>query len=124
MRLTFVFSCILATHCYIISSLPTISPVPLKNLETARIVVDLMEDFECPGDGTYTQQESGCVKFFVCHDGKVLLMKLIVTNLINLNIICPLYSSGGSSTATPGSYLTPSWVTVTGMTRWMTTATL
>ena len=84
MRLTFVFSCILATHCYIISSLPTISPVPLKNIETARIVLDLMEDFECPGDGTFPHQESGCAEFFVCLDGKVLLMKLILTNLIRL----------------------------------------
>ena len=81
MRLTFVFSCALTTHCYIISSLPTISPVPLKTLETARIALDpMMEDLDCPGDGTFAHQESGCAEFFVCHDEQVLLMKLNETH--------------------------------------------
>merc|ERR1711894_615302 len=41
--------------------------------ETAPIVLELPEDsvkFQCPGDGAYAHQESGCEKYFVCNGGR------------------------------------------------------
>ena len=45
-----------------------------KTPETAPIVLELPENsvsFECPGDGAYAHQESGCAKYFVCNGGRV-----------------------------------------------------
>ena len=42
--------------------------------ETAPIVLELPGDsvsFQCPGDGAYAHQESGCAKYFVCNGGRV-----------------------------------------------------
>ena len=42
--------------------------------ETSPIVLELPEDsagFECPGDGAYAHQESGCAKYFVCKGVRV-----------------------------------------------------
>merc|ERR1711894_754311 len=41
-----------------------------KAPETAPVVLELPEDsvkFQCPGDGAYAHQESGCEKYFVCN---------------------------------------------------------
>lgn len=46
---------------------------PRDALETSPIVLELPEDsagFECPGDGAYAHQESGCAKYFVCNGGR------------------------------------------------------
>ena len=45
-----------------------------KAPETAPVVLELPEDsvdFQCPGDGAYAHQESGCEKYFVCNGGRV-----------------------------------------------------
>ena len=37
------------------------------------IVIDLAEDedFECPADGMFADQENGCESYYVCHSDKV-----------------------------------------------------
>ena len=45
-----------------------------QRLETSPIVLELPDDsvsFQCPGDGAYAHQESGCAKYFVCNGGRV-----------------------------------------------------
>ena len=50
-----------------------------KAPETAPVVLELPEDseFQCPGDGAYAHQESGCEKYFVCNGGRVSLEKYL-----------------------------------------------
>ena len=45
-----------------------------KAPETAPVVLELPDDsvkFQCPGDGAYAHQESGCEKYFVCNGERV-----------------------------------------------------
>ena len=55
--------------------------------ETSPIVLELPGDsvsFECPGDGAYADQESGCAKYFVCNGGRVNWIKTIKTNKLKI----------------------------------------
>ena len=81
MRVLVFLSCVLTAQCYILSPLYSglrLLPVPVfRQLEYPRLqtpppvpepVVISLDDFDCPADGVFADEESGCEMYWVCNE--------------------------------------------------------